>query len=80
MKFRIQISDLSKVTSYRSSKNEAVLLFSRLLIVASLIIMVLMKANCDTATRLGLIYQHVQGIDGRREAQTVKKGKNRRLR
>ena len=57
--------------SYRSSESKVVLLFSHLLLVASLY-RVLMQENGDTATRLGLNFPNFQGIDVRREAQNVK--------
>ena len=43
VKLRIQLSDLFKMTSYRANENEAVQLFSRLIIVASLFIVCIFK-------------------------------------
>ena len=72
VKLRIEISDLSKMTSYRAKENEAVLLLSHLLIVVGLFIICSCKKMGEKATGLGVNFPIVQGIDGRTEAKNVR--------
>ena len=50
---------LNEMTSYKVNENVAVLLFSRLLIFASIFIVCTCKENGDTASRCGLNYHNI---------------------
>ena len=70
MKLRIQLSDLSKMTSYRANKNEAVLLFSYLLIVARLSYRVQLQETGNIETSKSPEYRRKKGA---KWAKTCKK-------